>query len=126
MPASAKLFLSIGAALAASAVIMGAFGAHVLRPRLSAQMFEVYRTAVEYHFWHALGLLAIGLACLQLPNSGWLRTAGWLLTAGVVLFSGSLYALALSGVRLLGAITPFGGVMFILGWIALLIAVLRA
>ncbi len=126
MPASARLFLSLGAALAAMAVVLGAFGAHALKGRLPAEMLAVYHTAVEYHFWHALGLLAVGLACLHLPDSFWLRAAGWLLAAGVLLFSGSLYLLVLSGARWLGAVTPFGGLAFVLGWLAFVIAVLRA
>ncbi|MDA8109869.1 MAG: DUF423 domain-containing protein [Betaproteobacteria bacterium] len=126
MPASARLFISLGAALAAAAVVLGAFGAHALKARLPAATLAIYHTAVEYHFWHALGLLAVGLACVQLPESGWLRAAGWLLAAGVLLFSGSLYLLALSGVRWLGAVTPFGGAAFLLGWIVFAIAVLRS
>ncbi len=126
MPASARLFLSLGAVLAAMAVVLGAFGAHALKGRLPTDMLAVYHTAVEYHFWHALGLLAVGLACLQWPDSPWLRAAGWLLAAGVLLFSGSLYLLVLSGARWLGAVTPFGGMAFILGWIAFALAVLRA
>lgn len=125
MPASARLFISIGAALAAGAVVLGAFGAHALKARLPAETLAVYHTAVAYHFWHALGLLAVGLACVQLPESGWLRAAGWLLAGGVLLFSGSLYLLVLSGARWLGAVTPFGGSAFLLGWIAFAIAVLR-
>lgn len=126
MPANAKLFIGLGAAFAAAAVVLGAFGAHALKSRLSPDMLAVYHTAVEYHFWHALGLLVVGLTCVQLPESAWLRAAGWLLAAGIVLFSGSLYALTLTGVRWLGIVTPFGGTAFILGWIAFLVAVLRA
>ncbi len=126
MPASAKLFLVLGALLAAAAVALGAFGAHGLKGRLAPEMLAVFQTAVQYHFWHALGVLAVGLACLALPDGAWLRAAGWLLALGVVLFSGSLYVLALSGERWLGALAPLGGLAFIGGWIALAIAVLRA
>lgn len=126
MPPSAKLFVSLGAALAALAVVMGAFGAHALKSRLSPEMLDVYHTAVEYQFWHALGLLAVGLVCVQLPQSVWLRVAGWLLAAGVALFSGSLYLLALVGTRWIGLVTPLGGGAFICGWIAFVVAVLRA
>ncbi len=125
MPGAAKLFLALGALLAAAAVILGAFGAHGLRARLSADALAIYQTGVQYHFWHALGVLAVGIIGLHLPESGWLRLAGVLLALGVVLFSGSLYALALGGAKALGAIAPFGGLAFILGWIALAIAVLR-
>lgn len=126
MTGSAKLFLALGALLAAAAVTLGAFGAHGLRARLSADALAIYQTGVQYHFWHALGLLAVGLACLHLPESGWLRAAGVLLALGVVLFSGSLYVLALGGAKWLGALAPIGGSALILGWIAFAIAVLRA
>ena len=122
---SAKLFIALGAVFGAIAVGFGAFGAHALRARLSVEMLAVYQTGVQYHFWHALGILAVGVVCLQLPANAWLRAAGWLLAAGIVLFSGSLYALSLSGERWLGAITPAGGLAFILGWLALGIGVLR-
>jgi uncharacterized membrane protein YgdD (TMEM256/DUF423 family) len=125
MPASARLFIALGAALSALAVVLGAFGAHTLKTRLPAEALGIYRTAVEYHFCNALGLIAVGLACVHLPESSWLRAAGWLLAAGVLLFSGSLYLLAISGSRWLGAITPFGGTAFILGWIGFAIAILR-
>jgi uncharacterized membrane protein YgdD (TMEM256/DUF423 family) len=82
----------------------------------------VWHTAVQYHAWHALGLLAIGLA----PEAPWTRTAGWLLISGIVLFSGSLYGLALGAPRWLGAVSPTGGLAFILGWIALAIGVIYA
>lgn len=126
MTASARLFIALGAAFAAAAVVLGAFGAHALKARLGADMLAAYQTALQYHFWHALGIVALGIVCTLLPESAWLRAAGWLLVVGVVLFSGSLYALALSGERALGAITPLGGGAFILGWIAFAIAVWRA
>ena len=119
MPVAAKVILALGAAFAAAAVLLGAFGAHALKPRLAADALAVYQTAVQYHFWHALGLLAVGLAALHLAGSV------WLLAAGIVLFSGSLYLLALSGQKWFGAVTPFGGGAFILGWIAFAVGVLR-
>jgi uncharacterized membrane protein YgdD (TMEM256/DUF423 family) len=111
---------SVGAILLALAVIIGAFGAHALQGRLDAYSKGVYETGVLYHFFHALGLLVVSF----LPRIGALSPsrAGWvcaLLLTGVVLFSGSLYALAISGVRLLGAVTPFGGLAFIAAWILL-------
>jgi len=121
----AKLFIALGAGFAALAVAFGAFGAHALRARLSTDLLAVYQTGVLYHFWHALGILAVGIVALQFPANAWLRAAGWLLAAGIVLFSGSLYALALTGERWLGAITPAGGLAFILGWLALAFAVLK-
>ena len=85
-------------------------------------MLAVWHTAVQYHAWHALGLLAIGLYV----ESSWVKAAGWLLIAGIVLFSGSLYALALGASKGLGIVTPFGGAAFILGWIAFAIGVIYA
>ena len=126
MSDGARLFVAMGACLAALAVVLGAFGAHALKARLSSDMLQVYHTAVQYHFWHALGVLAVGLALQQAPDTGWLRAAGWLLTGGIVLFCGSLYLLAFTGDKWLGAVTPLGGVAFILGWLALAVAALRA
>ncbi len=111
--------------LAALAVGLGAFGAHALKARLSVEMLAVWQTAVQYHAWHALGLLAVGLAGHHLEGS-WLRAAGWLLLAGIALFSGSLYALALGAPRALGMATPVGGLAFILGWLALALAFISA
>ena len=88
-------------------------------------MMAVYHTAVQYHFWHALGLLAVGILLAQKPDSGALAVGAWLLAAGIVLFSGSLYALALTGVRAIGAITPVGGVVFLAAWLAVAWGVLR-
>ena len=126
IPAAAKLFLALGGAAALLAVALGAFGAHGLKSRLPADMLAVYQTGVQYHFYHALGLVLIGLAVLHLPDSAALRAAGWLMAAGILLFSGSLYALALSGERWLGAVTLIGGLAFLLGWAALVWAALRA
>jgi uncharacterized membrane protein YgdD (TMEM256/DUF423 family) len=121
----AKLFLILGAVNAMLAVMLGAFGAHGLRGRLSEAMQTVYHTGVQYHFYHALGLILIGILALHLPASGLLKTAGWLMFAGVVLFSGSLYVLALTQLRWLGMITPVGGLTFIVSWLLLALAVYR-
>lgn len=121
-----KLFLSIGAISAALAVMLGAFGAHGLKSRLAADMFEIFETGVQYHFYHSLGLLIIGLLALHLPDSSYLKWAGWLMLAGIVIFSGTLYILSISGITWLGAITPIGGTAFIVAWILLLVAVLKA
>jgi uncharacterized membrane protein YgdD (TMEM256/DUF423 family) len=108
-----------GAVLAAAAVLIGAFGAHALKERLDAYATQIYERAVFYHFVHALGLIAVGIALAAHvvggPAAG---AAGWLLLAGIVIFSGSLYALALSGIKILGAITPIGGLAFVAGWLA--------
>jgi len=113
---SAKPFLAIGCIAALLAVALGAFGAHALKARIAPDLMTVYRTGVEYHFYHALGLILVGLAAAQLPDSVWLRGAGWAMLAGILLFSGSLYLLALTGQRWLGAITPFGGLAFLTAW----------
>ena len=125
MTTSIKLFLSAGGLAALAAVALGAFGAHALKTRLSAEMLAVWHTGVEYHAYHALGLLAVGLVAAQLPESLLLKWSGWLMLAGIVLFSGSLYALALSGERWLGAITPIGGTAFLAAWGLFVIAALR-
>lgn len=117
-----RRWLAAGAALAFLGVALGAFGAHGLRARVTPDMLAVWKTAVEYQMYHAFALLVLGL--LALP--GRLSTAaGALFLAGIVLFSGSLYALVLSGVRVLGAITPFGGVCFLIGWVVLAAGVLK-
>jgi len=119
-----KAIIMIAAALLALAVAFGAFGAHALKEQLSAEMLQTWKTAVDYHFYHALGLLLIGLLSFYMP-SPMLKWSSILLVAGVVLFSGSLYAMGLSGIRWLGAITPIGGISFIAGWIVLLLAAWR-
>jgi uncharacterized membrane protein YgdD (TMEM256/DUF423 family) len=126
MATSAKVFLVLGACAALAGVLLGAFGAHALKARLGADALALWRTAVEYHFYHALGLLAVGLVAAHIPGSALVRWSGWTMLAGIVLFSGSLYALALSAPRWLGAITPLGGVAFIAGWALLAAAVLRS
>jgi len=103
------------AALLALAVILGAFGAHGLRDRLDAYSMDVYQKAVFYHFIHALGLLIVSLA----PRTANLVWVNVLLLAGILIFSGSLYLLAVTGVRTLGAITPIGGLSFIAAWLML-------
>jgi uncharacterized membrane protein YgdD (TMEM256/DUF423 family) len=111
-------FCLLAAALAlAAAVALGAFGAHALKGLLAAEMLATYHTAVEYHFWHALGLLGVGVLMSRSPDDSALRWVAWLLIAGLLLFSGSLYLLALTGASWLGAVTPFGGVAFIAAWL---------
>lgn len=119
-----QLFFRLGAASGFVAVAAGAFGAHALRARLSADLLGVFETAARYQMYHALALMAAAWAAARWPGAlpHW---AGWLFVAGTVLFSGSLYALALSGVRWLGAITPLGGAAFLAGWICLALAVRR-
>ncbi|HRF62669.1 MAG TPA: DUF423 domain-containing protein [Candidatus Competibacter sp.] len=122
----AKLWLTLGSVGMLLAVAMGAFGAHALKKTLTPDLMAIYETAVHYHVYHALGLIAVGLLALHLPVTVLLRWAGVLMAAGLVLFSGSLYALSLSGIRWLGAITPIGGTAFLAAWSLLAIAVMRA
>ncbi|CAG0981984.1 hypothetical protein BURK1_01795 [Burkholderiales bacterium] len=115
---TARLALALGALLALAAVALGAFGAHALRSRLSPDMAAVWQTAVQYHGWHALALVAAGLLLMHRPGASAVGAAAWLFVAGVALFPGSLYLLALTGARGLGAVTPFGGAAFLAGWAA--------
>ena len=113
-----RTFLLIGALAGFTGVTLGAFGAHALRGRLSPEMLAVFETGVRYQIYHALAIIATGLIAARM--GGWLIvSAGWLLTAGIVLFSGSLYLLVFTGVTRFGAITPIGGVAFLLGWACL-------
>lgn len=113
-----KKILIAGATLMVLAVLLGAFGAHALKKSLSPEMLAVYTTGVEYQFYHALGLLLIGLIAFHV-HSKWLNWSGMLLVSGIILFSGSLYALSITGIKTLGAITPIGGLSFVAGWICL-------
>jgi uncharacterized membrane protein YgdD (TMEM256/DUF423 family) len=120
-----RLFIMIGALSAGIAVAAGAFGAHSLRARLEPRMLEVFETGARYQMYHALALLAVAWVVSRWPGS-LANSSGWLFLAGTVLFSGSLYAMAFTGIRALGAITPIGGVCFIAGWICLALAVARS
>lgn len=121
----ARVCIVAAAFALAAAVVFGAFGAHAFKPRLTPESFAVYQTAVQYHFWHALGLLGVGILMTQWPDAKGLAWTAWLLIAGMFLFSGSLYALALTGARWLGALTPFGGGAFIAAWLTLVWVALR-
>ena len=118
-----KTILAIGAAMGFLSVAFGAFGAHALKTRLSAHMLAVFETGVRYQMYHALALIAVAAAMGDAGGSLF-RWAAWLFVGGIVLFSGSLYALALSGMTILGAVTPIGGVLFLAGWVCLGLAAL--
>ncbi len=124
MNSTAKLFLSLGAVSGAIGVILGAFGAHGLQDRLTEKLMKTWQTGVEYQFYHTFALLVIGLLALKF-QSGLLTSSGWSFVAGILLFSGSLYALSLSGITKFGAITPIGGLFFIAGWILLTLSILK-
>jgi len=115
------LWLRAGALAAAIAVALGAFGAHGLKSRVPPDLLAVFETGVRYHMYHALGLLAVAWIASRAPGP-WCHAAGWLFLGGIVVFSGSLYLLVFTGARWLGAITPLGGLAFILGWVALAVA----
>jgi len=118
-----RLFLAAGSILAGLSVAAGAFGSHALGDRLSDRALEIFETAARYQMYHALGLLAIGIWLSQIEGGrSLLLTAGGAFIVGILVFSGSLYALSLTGVKLLGAITPLGGAAFLLGWGCLAIA----
>lgn len=113
-----RVFFGIGSASALIAVALGAFGAHGLRARIVPDMLTTFEIGVRYQMYHALALLAVGAIAGRLPT-GAVSAAGWLFVAGTVIFSGSLYTLALSGQRWLGAVTPLGGLAFLAGWAVL-------
>lgn len=120
-----KIWLMLGSVGMLLAVVMGAFGAHGLKKTLAPDLMAIFETAVHYHIYHALGLLIVGMLALHLPATAYLRWSGILMTGGLLLFSGSLYALSLSGHRWLGAITPIGGIAFVAAWLLLAVAVAK-
>ncbi|MGD8188966.1 DUF423 domain-containing protein [Brevibacillus ginsengisoli] len=120
-----KLFLFLGAVMMSLSVALGAFGAHGLKSVLSPEQLAVYQTGVHYQMIHGLGLILIAILMSKYANMGLLPAAGWAMLIGIILFSGSLYALTLTGVNSLGIITPFGGVAFLIGWILLAIAAFK-
>jgi Uncharacterized small membrane protein len=121
----AEIHIALGAISGFLAVAAGAFGAHGLKARLSPDLLAIFETGAHYQMYHALALLLIGVIAKS-KESALVDAAGWCMIAGTVLFSGSLYVLALTGVRWLGAITPLGGLAFLAGWLLLAIAALRA
>jgi uncharacterized membrane protein YgdD (TMEM256/DUF423 family) len=112
----AKTVLTLAAISGLCAVALGAFGAHGLKARLTEDLMAVYQTGVQYHFYHTFALIALGLMLHQFPQVAVFKWSACLMVVGIAVFSGSLYILALTGVRWLGAITPIGGVAFIIAW----------
>jgi uncharacterized membrane protein YgdD (TMEM256/DUF423 family) len=123
---TARLCVLAGAIALAAGVALGAFGAHAIKGRIGSDAFAIYQTAVQYHFWHALGLLGVGVLMTHWPSAQPLAWAAWLLIGGLILFAGSLYALALTGASWLGALTPIGGTAFIVAWLIVAWVALRA
>jgi uncharacterized membrane protein YgdD (TMEM256/DUF423 family) len=120
-----KTFIVLGSLNAFLSVALGAFGAHGLKSKLSADMLAVYQTGVQYHAIHAIGLILIAILSDKLPGSSLIVWSGWSLFVGIILFSGSLYVLSITGIKVLGAITPLGGLAFLLGWLLLAVAALK-
>ncbi|MBS4218838.1 DUF423 domain-containing protein [Bacillus sp. FJAT-49711] len=116
-----KIFIIIGAINAFLAVALGAFGAHGLEGKLEPKYLEVWKTGVTYQMFHALGLIAIGIIGRNIPVSSLLSWSGWTMLIGIILFSGSLYILSTSGIKVLGAITPLGGIAFLISWVLLIV-----
>jgi len=112
-------WFGIGAIAAAIGVMLGAFGAHGLRSRVDSDLLVIFETGVRYHMYHAIGLLAVGWAASRWPG-GLVTASGWLFLVGILVFSGSLYVMTLTGARWLGAITPIGGLAFLIGWACLI------
>ena len=119
-----KLFLVLSAISGALAVLLGAFGAHLLKQTITPESLEVYKTGVQYHFYHTFALLAVGIIGRQYP-SAILKWSGYLFIAGIVIFSGFLYLLAITGIKALGLIVPIGGLSLVAAWICLLIHCLK-
>ncbi|MEK4434904.1 MULTISPECIES: DUF423 domain-containing protein [Paenibacillus] len=112
-----RVWMTVGAVMTMLSVAIGAFGAHMLKEKIGADAIAVYETGVQYHMIHALALLIVGLTAGQLGMSSKLKWAARLLFIGIIVFSGSLYVLSITGIKVLGAITPIGGIAFIAGWL---------
>jgi uncharacterized membrane protein YgdD (TMEM256/DUF423 family) len=111
-----KTFIILGSLFSFVGVALGAFAAHALKEKLPTDLFAIWEVGVRYHMYHALGLFAVAWVAVQFPEAN-VSVSGWLFVCGIVIFSGSLYALSLSGERWLGAITPIGGFCFLAGWL---------
>lgn len=120
-----RLFFALASLLSGLGVALGAFGAHAMRGRVAENLLANYETGVRYHFYHALALFAVVIAIQRWPSSSLPVIAGWLFIVGIVIFSGSLYIMAFTGLRWLGAITPIGGVALIAAWVCLLLVAWR-
>ena len=118
------IWFAVGSILCGVGVLFGAFGAHGLRGRIDTDMLAVFETGVRYHLIHGLGVIAVAFAMTRWPSAG-VTSAGWLFVVGIVIFSGSLYLMAVTNARWLGAITPIGGLCFLMGWGALAVTALR-
>ena len=122
----AKFYLVLGSINALLVILIGAFGAHGLKAKITVENMAIYQTAVQYHFYHAVGLILVGLIAWHIPTSPYLRWSAWLMIMGIILFSGSLYALSITNIRWLGAITPIGGTAFIFAWLVLILGIIKS
>ncbi|MBO8175912.1 MAG: DUF423 domain-containing protein [Bacillus sp. (in: Bacteria)] len=120
-----KIFIILGALNAFLSVALGAFGAHGLEGKLEPKYLEIWKTGVQYQMFHAIGLLIIGIFAGNIPASSLISWSGWLMFLGILLFSGSLYVLSVTRISILGAITPIGGVSFLVAWLLLIFAALK-
>ena len=116
-----RLFVSLGSGFTFLGIALGAFGTHGLRDKISASSLQVWQTGVQYHLIHGLALVLVGILAGQEQTKA-LRNSGWLMVGGIVIFSGSLYALAITGIKYLGAITPLGGLCFLIAWATLAVS----
>ncbi len=119
-----KLFLTAGALSGAMAVLLGAFGAHLLKQMISPEMLEVYKTGIQYQFYHTFALLVVGIL-MNIKPTKTLKWSGYLFMAGIIVFSGFLYLLAITGIKTLGMIVPIGGLALVAAWICMLIHILK-
>jgi uncharacterized membrane protein YgdD (TMEM256/DUF423 family) len=120
-----KQFLSIASILGFLSVALGAFGAHAIKERIPADMLDVYKTGVQYQVYHTLAIFGIALLLKFFPDNRMFTLSGWFFLVGIIVFSGSLYGLSLSGIKVLGAITPIGGLCFLTGWALLLVGTFK-
>ena len=120
-----KVFLILGALNALLSIALGAFGAHGLEGKLSEHMMDVYRKAVQYHMMHSLGLIFVALLSERLTGTNLVNWARWVMLAGIIIFSGSLYVLSMTGISALGAITPIGGIAFLISWFLIILAAIK-
>ena len=120
-----KIFIVIGALCAGLSVAFGAFGAHILEKMLEPKYLEIWGKGVTYQMLHAIGILIVGVLLGKLPGNSLLSWSGWLMLIGIILFSGSLYVLSVTKISVLGAITPLGGVSFIVAWILMIVAAVK-
>src|SRR5690606_24887464 len=120
-----KVFLILGALIALLSIALDAFGAHGLEGKLSEHMMDIYRKAVQYHMMHSLGLILVALLTERLSGTSLINWAGWVMLAGIIIFSGSLYVLSMTGISALGAITPIGGIAFLISWFLIILAAIK-